>query len=123
MPPLNNKLALHTWTLDTTPLGELLPIARSTGWDAVALRRIDFDRAEAAGQSEAQVLDLVRASGLAVSAVGVGSGWMFAVGAERARLLDIFTRSCVAAASLDCSIVMSPVDREHGDPRRAAENM
>ena len=35
-------------------------IVRGTGWDAVELRRLDFDRAEAAGQSEADVLDLVR---------------------------------------------------------------
>ena len=123
MLPLKNTLALHTWTLDTTPLGELLRIAHSTGWDAVELRRLDFERAEARGQSEAQVLDLVRGSGLGVSAVGVGSGWMYAVGAEQARLLDVFTRSCFAAASLGSSIVMSPVDKERGDPRQAAQNV
>ena len=44
MPPTQNKLALHTWTLDTTPLAELLDIARSTGWDGVELRRLDFER-------------------------------------------------------------------------------
>jgi 2-keto-myo-inositol isomerase len=120
---VNNKLALHTWTLDSTPLAALLPIARSTGWDAVELRRIDFDRAAAAGQSEADVLDLVRASGLPVSAVGVESGWMFALGAERQRLFDVFTRSCGAAASLDCAIVMSPVDKERGDLDQAATNV
>jgi len=119
----NNKLALHTWTLDSTPLGEVLDIARGTGWDAIELRRLDFDRAEATGQSEAQVLDLVRASGLAVAAVGVANGWMLAVGPERKRLLDIFTKSCVAAAALDCPIVMSPVDRERGDPRQAASSV
>ena len=54
------------------------------------LRRIDFDRAEAAGQSEAQVVDLVRASGLAVSAVGVASGWMFAAEPTDDQLLDVF---------------------------------
>jgi 2-keto-myo-inositol isomerase len=120
---LRNPLALHTWTLDSTPLAELLPIARSTGWDAVELRRIDFDRAEAAGQSEAAVLDLVRDSGLPVSAVGVESGWMFALGAERERLLEVIARSCVAAASLDCSIVMSPVDKDRGDLNQAAANV
>jgi sugar phosphate isomerase/epimerase len=120
---MRNKLALHTWTLDSTPLAELLPIARSTGWDAVELRRVDFERAEATGQSEEQVLDLVRGSGLPVSAVGAGSGWMFAVGQEREHLLHVFTRSCLAAASLDCSIVMSPVDKEHGDPRQAATSV
>jgi 2-keto-myo-inositol isomerase len=118
-----NKLALHTGTLDSTPLAQLLPIARSTGWDAVELRRVDFDRAAAAGQSEAQVVDLVRGSGLAVSAVGVGAGWMFAVGSEREHLLAVFRRSCIAAVALDCSIVMSAVDRAQGDPRQAAASV
>jgi len=89
----------------------------------VELRRLDFERAEADGQSELQVLDLVRASGLPVSAVGVGAGWMFARGSERAQLLDIFTRSCLAAVSLDCAIVMSPVDRDAGDSRQAAASV
>ena len=26
------SLALHTWTLDTTPLPELLLVVRNTGW-------------------------------------------------------------------------------------------
>jgi sugar phosphate isomerase/epimerase len=120
---VKNKLALHTWTLDSTPLGELLNVARSTGWDAVELRRLDFERAEADGQSEEQVLDLVRACALPVSAVGVTSGWMLARGSAREHLLEIFTRSCVAAASLDCAIVMSPVDKERGDPRQAATSV
>jgi sugar phosphate isomerase/epimerase len=119
MTTLQNPLALHTWTLDTTPLAELVRVARSTGWDAVELRRIDFDRAA----SEAQVVDLVRGSGLSVSAVGVESGWMFAVGAEHQRLLEVCTRSCVVAASLNCRIAMSPVDKERGDLQQAAENV
>ncbi len=118
-----NPLALHTWTLDATPLAELLDIAQTTGWDAVELRRIDFDRAEAAGQSEAHVLDLVRNSGLKVSAVGVANGWMFADGAQRDQLLATFERSCAAAAALGSSIVMSPVDRDDGDVDRAAASV
>ncbi|HEY2594506.1 MAG TPA: sugar phosphate isomerase/epimerase family protein [Chloroflexota bacterium] len=118
-----NPLALHTWTLDPTPLPEVLDIARTTGWDAVELRRIDFDRAEAAGQSDAQVLDLVRNSGLKVSAVGVANGWMFADGATRDQLLETFERNCAAAAALGSSIVMSPVDRDQGDVERAAESV
>jgi hypothetical protein len=55
MPLSRNPLALHTWTLDSTPLAQVLQVAKSTGWDAVELRRIDFDRAEAAGPSEAAV--------------------------------------------------------------------
>jgi sugar phosphate isomerase/epimerase len=123
MPLEHNPLALHTWTLDTTPLATVLEIARRTGWDAVELRRIDFDRAEAAGQSEAQVLDLVRQSGLSVSAVGVMHGWMLADGADREQLLATFERSCIAAAALGCSRVMSPVDRGRGDVGQAAANV
>jgi sugar phosphate isomerase/epimerase len=118
-----NPLSLHTWTLDTTPLPRLLDIARDAGWNAVELRRLDFDRAAAAGQSEAQVLDLVRQSGLRVSAVGVAHGWMFAEGENREQLLATFERSAAAAAELGASVVMSPVVREPGDVDWAAESI
>jgi 2-keto-myo-inositol isomerase len=123
MPPLHNPLALHTWTLDSTPLPKVLEIVRTTGWDAIELRRIDFERAASQGQTEAQVVELVRGSGLAVSAVGVTAGWMFADSAERPELLKTFERSCAAAVALGCSVVMSPVDRGTGDPRQAATSV
>jgi len=116
-------LALHTWTLDTTPLDEVLRIARRTGWDAVELRRIDFARAAERGRAAEAVLDLVRRSGLAVSCVGVELGWMFADGAERRRLLAAFAESCRWAAALGCATVMSPVDRGRGETRRAAASI
>src|SRR5918911_1191661 len=47
------------------------------------------------------------------------SGWMFADGAERERLLIACERSCAAAAALGCPIVMSAVDKETGDTSRA----
>ena len=62
-----NALALHTWTLDTTPLADLLKIVRSTGWDAVELRRLDWERADKAGQPASAVVDQAKASGLAES--------------------------------------------------------
>lgn len=71
-----NALALHTWTLDTTPLADVLRIARATGWDAVELRRIDWERAEKAGQPGTGVVDQVKASGLGVACVGVELGWI-----------------------------------------------
>jgi 2-keto-myo-inositol isomerase len=118
-----NPLALHTWTLDTTPLGDVLRIARETGWEAVELRRIDFARAGEVGRSAEEVLAQVGASGLAVACVGVELGWMFAEGAERRRLLAAFTESCAWAAALRCSRVMSPVDRGQGDLARAAASI
>jgi 2-keto-myo-inositol isomerase len=115
--------ALHTWTLDTTPLAEVLRVAKTTGWDAIELRRLDFKRAADAGQSAAQVLDLVRKSGLAVACVGVEVGWMFAEGAERVRMLQAFAESCSWAKALGCPTVMSPVDRGRGDAQRAVAGL
>ncbi len=116
-------LALHTWTLDTTPLAEVLRIARRTGWDAVELRRVDFARASERGQTAEGVLDLIKASGLSVACVGVEFGWMFAEGGEHQRLLQAFAESCRWAAALQCATVMSPVDRGRGDARRAAASI
>ena len=116
-------LALHTWTLDTTPLAEVLRIARTTGWDAIELRRLDFKRAAERGQSAADVLDLVRRSGLPVACVGVEVGWMFAEGAERRRLLDAFDESCRWATALGCATVMSPVDRGQGPVEQAIRSV
>ena len=116
-------LALHTWTLDTTPLAEVLRVARTTGWDAIELRRLDFKRAADRGEPAAAVLDLVRQSGLPVACVGVEMGWMFAEGIERRRLLAAFDESCGWANALGCSIVMSPVDRGQGPVDRAAASL
>jgi sugar phosphate isomerase/epimerase len=117
------RLALHTWTLDTTPLAEVLRIAAHTGWDAVELRRIDFRRAIEAGGRAEDVIDLVRVSALPVACVGVEFGWMFAEGDEHKRLLAVFAESCRWAQALGCATVMSPVDKGRGDPARAAERV
>jgi len=109
-------LALHTWTLDTTPLADALRATRAAGWDGVELRRVDFARAAEKGQPAAEVLKLVKASGLRVACVGVEMGWIFADGAERGRLLEAFAESCRWAVELGCATVMSASDRGRGDP-------
>ncbi len=116
-------LALHTWTLDTTPLADVLRIARDTGWDAIELRRIDFARAAEAGQTAAAVLDLVKANGLPVACVGVEAGWMNAEGTERDRLFRVFAESCQWAAQLHCGTVMSPVDKGRCDLSCVVDNI
>src|SRR2546425_4361835 len=116
-------LALHTWTLDTTPLAEVLRVARRVGWDGIELRRVDFARAAERGQSAADVLALVRASGLRVACVGVELGWMQAEGAERERLLRAFAESCRWAAELGARTVMSSVDKGRVDRIRAAASV
>ncbi len=116
-------LALHTWTLDTTPLAEVLRITRAAGWDAIELRRLDFQRAAERGHSADDVLDLVTRSGLPVACVGVEMGWMFAEGAERRRILEAFDESCRWAVGPECTTVMSPVDRGRGPVDRAARSL
>lgn len=117
------RLALHTWTLDATPLADVLRVAAATGWDGIELRRLDFRRMEESGKPADAVLDLVRASRLAVACVGVEFGWMWADGAERARLLAVFDEQCRRAAALACTTVMSPVDKDRGDTARAAASV
>src|SRR5829696_8334581 len=84
---MTRKLALHTGSIDRAPLDVALRVARETGWDAVELRHVDFRRAIEAGRTVADILALVRSSGLPVSAIGVERGWIYAEGDERQRLL------------------------------------
>ena len=107
-------IALHTWTLDTTPLPQALAAAREGGADAVELRQLDFKRGYAAGMTDAQIVDLVRASGLPVSAVGVEYGWMFATGEESKRLFEVFRRQCENAVALGCPLLMSATGQNDG---------
>jgi 2-keto-myo-inositol isomerase len=116
-------LALHTWTLDTTPLPELLRIARETGWEAVELRQLDFARAAEAGQSTDEVIRMVRETGLAVSAMGARLGWMWAEGDERRELFGVMEDACRWASALGCDTVQCPVDFGTGDLARAAASV
>ena len=101
------RLALHTWTVDTTPLATALDAARQAGYDAVELRRTDFKRCFDTGMSNAQVLDLVRNSGIAVGVLGVEYGWLFAKGEESKRIFGVFRESCENAVALGCNMLMS----------------
>lgn len=100
-------VALHTWTLDTTPLPQALAAAKQAGYDAIELRRLDFRRCLDQGQSNADVIDVIRAGGLKISAVGVEYGWLFAKGDESQRLFSVFRQQCQNAIALDCKLMMS----------------
>ena len=121
--PMRDRLALHAWTLDTTALARVLQVARATGWNAVELRRVDFQRAREAGQPPEAVLALVRASGLAVACVGGERGFMFARGDERRRVMAGWAESCGWARDLGAGLVMSPTDPGHGDLAEAASSL
>ena len=51
------RLALHMWTIYTTPLATALDAAKQGGFDAVELRRTDFKRCFDAGMSNAQEVE------------------------------------------------------------------
>lgn len=117
-----DKLALHTWSLDTTPLAGVLAACREAGWNGVELRRIDFVRCHDAGMDNAQVLDLVRSSGVNVACVGTEYGLMFAQGAERDRLLDVLDLTARNAVALGCDLVMIAPGQNSGTVETAVAN-
>jgi sugar phosphate isomerase/epimerase len=121
--PLQDRIGLHSWTLDTTPLAEVLRIARETGYNAVELRHIDFKRCIEAGMSNEQVLAMIRASGVKVSCMGLESGTIFARGDEQRRLFDSMDQMCARAAALDCEVMMvAPGANLAGTVKEAARN-
>jgi len=116
-------LALHTCTVDTTPLEGTLAAAKAGGFDAVELRRVDFDRCAKLGLGNADVIDLVRRAGLPVSAMGVEYGWIFSTGAERERLLGVFRDCCENAVALGCGMMMSAIGPGEATTDEAVANI
>lgn len=117
-----DRLALHTWSLDTTPLAQALAACKAAGWNGVELRRVDFTRCHDAGLDNAGVLELVRGSGLAVACIGTESGLIFAQGSERDRLLDTLDLTCRNARALDCDLVMIAPGQNSGAIETAVAN-
>jgi 2-keto-myo-inositol isomerase len=117
-----DRLALHTWSLDTTPLPQALRAIKAAGWSAVELRWIDFVRCREQGMSNAQVLDLVRASGLTAGVLGTEYGLIFSTGADRDRLLESLELTCANAVALGCEMVMIAPGQNDGTLQLAAAN-
>jgi 2-keto-myo-inositol isomerase len=121
MPDRFGRLALHLWTVDTTPLKTALDAAKVGGFDAVELRRLDFKRCYEAGMSNEQVLDLIRASGIPVGVLGVEYGWLFATGDESDRLFNVLRESCENAVALGCNMLMCAPGQVKGPIPQAIE--
>jgi sugar phosphate isomerase/epimerase len=122
MSKLSTRLALHTWSLDTTPLAETLGAARAGRWNAVELRRVDFTRCFEAGMTNEQVIALVRESGLQVAVIGTEYGLIFGKGEERRRLLGVLEETCRNAVALGCPMIMIAPGQNSGTLREAAVN-
>ncbi|HEX2215945.1 MAG TPA: sugar phosphate isomerase/epimerase family protein [Xanthobacteraceae bacterium] len=116
-------VALHTWTVDTTPLKDALAAAKQGGADGVELRQLDFKRCYEQGMNDAQVVEMVRASGNKICAVGVEYGWMFAIGEESRRLFGVFRQQCENAVALGCDHLMSATGQNDGRIADAIPNV
>jgi 2-keto-myo-inositol isomerase len=119
MTSLQERIGIHTWTLDTTPLADVLRIARDTGYAAVELRYADYKRAVDAGMSRDEYVAMIRASGINVGCVGVENNVIYASGAERERLLESFELSCEIASAVGCGTLM--ISPGGNDPTTMAE--
>lgn len=122
MSKMSERLALHTWSLDTTPLPEVLRAARDGGFDAVELRRVDFTRCFEKGMTNDQVLALVRESGLEVAVMGTEYGFLFADAEETRRLFGILEETCRNAKALGCGMIMTAPGPNGGTLKQAAAN-
>ena len=120
MSKMSERLALHTWSLDTTPLADALRAARHGGFDAVELRRVDFTRCFEKGMTNDEVLALVRASGMKVAVLGTEYGLVFAQGDERRRLFGVLEETCRNAKALGCDMIMLAPGQNSGTLEQAA---
>jgi sugar phosphate isomerase/epimerase len=120
---LQDRIALHTWTLDTTPLADTLRAARKAGFNGVELRYADFKRCFDAGMTNEQVLDLVSAGGIQVAVMGTEYGLIFAKGDEQRRLFESLELMCSNAETFGCEVVMlAPGQNAPGTLTEAAAN-
>lgn len=123
MADFSSRLALHTWTLDTTPLAAALSAIKNAGWNAVELRYVDFKRCYDKGLANEQVLDLVRNSGVKVGVLGTEYGILFAKGDERRRIFKSLEQTCTNAAALGCDMLMTATGPGEGTKGDAAANL
>ena len=106
MTSLQDRIGIHTWTLDTTPLADVLRIAKDAGYAAVELRYADYQRAVADGKTRDEYVNMIKSSGIPVGCVGVENNLIYASGAELERLLESFELSCQIANAVGCETLM-----------------
>lgn len=121
---LHNRIAIHTWTLDTTPLPDVLRIARDAGYNGVELRHADFMRCRKTGMSEEAMVKLVADANLKVAVIGTESGVLFESGDELKRLLGSLRYVSEKAVALGCEVIMvSPGQNAPGGIELSKKNL
>ena len=121
---LQQRIALHTWTLDAPLLADTLRVAGDAGYDGVELRHVDFMRCRQAGMSEQAIVELVRDGPLKVAVIGTENGVLFDTGDELKRLLGSLRYVCEKAVALDCKVIMTtPGGMGSGGTRASVRNL
>jgi sugar phosphate isomerase/epimerase len=105
MNDLADRLALHSWTLESQPLPEMLSAAATAGYRAVELRHLDFQRCRDRGMSDDEIVALIEKSGLEVEIIGIENGLLYAEGKEQERLYESLERNCQLAITLGCKLL------------------
>ncbi len=119
----SQRLALHAWTLESTPFADILRIAREAGWNAVEIRHKNMLDCYKAGLRRDDVIRLIRDADIAVARVGTEYGLVFAQGDERRRLLDVLDETCVIAKAVGCGMIMTATGQDTGSIALAAANL
>jgi sugar phosphate isomerase/epimerase len=114
------RLALHTWTIDTTPLDVALQAAKLAGFDAMELRRSDFVQCFAQGMSRAEIVGTIARSGIPLGILGTEYGWFFAEPTEQKRMFAVLRETCEIARELGCDMIMSAPGQVTGTLAQAA---
>jgi 4-hydroxyphenylpyruvate dioxygenase len=105
MNDLADRLALHSWTLESQPLPEMLEAAARAGYRAVELRHLDFQRCRERGMSTDDIVALIKSTGLEVEIIGIENGLLYAEGKEQERLYESLEHNAQLAVTLGCKLL------------------
>jgi sugar phosphate isomerase/epimerase len=118
-----HPIALHSWTLGTPSLLQLIETARRTGYAAIEINWQDIERCGETGVTRQELKSRLADAGLVVAVVGVEPGWLFAEGLDADRRLDRLRRTADDAAKLGCGTLMSALGRNDGPIGLAERNI
>lgn len=106
---ISHRIALNSWTLDTTPLTQLPDIAREAGFLAIEVRSVDFKRVDDPLAAAA----LVRNSGLAISSLGADGILVRANGREQDEWYRGLEDTTLLAEAIGCDTIMVSTGMEN----------
>lgn len=107
---VQDRIALNSWTLDTTAPADLIGIARQAGYAAVELRMADFNKLSAPDG----LIDAVRRSRLTVTSLGADGILVQADPDAQAQWFDRLHVAADICGRLDCDTIMVSTGMANG---------